>query len=75
MGLKFVGLHAHSNSSIGDGINRADEHYKFVLENAGEDSMALCLSDHGTGAEWGYILQAKNSFKKKGLNPFSVISS
>lgn len=72
---KYFGLHSHSNSSLGDGLNRAEEHFKFVLENAGEDSGGLCLSDHGNGSEWGYILQAKNAFKKKGIKfkaPFAV---
>lgn len=72
MSLKFVGLHAHSHFSIGDAIGTPEEHFNFVIKNAGEDSMGLALSDHGNSNGFGYILDAKNKFKKKGI-PFKPI--
>lgn len=72
MSLKFVGLHAHTNGSLGDAIGRAEDHFNFVLENAGEDSMALAVSDHGLATEYGYVYAAKQKFKKKGV-PFKPI--
>lgn len=72
MSLKFVGLHAHSHFSIGDAVGTPEEHYDFVIKNAGEDSFSLALSDHGNANGFGYILDAQNKFKKKGI-PFKPI--
>lgn len=64
--MKFVGLHAHS-LSIGDSIGYPIDHFKFVVENAESESGALAITDHGTAISYGYILQAYNEFKKKGI--------
>ena len=66
--IKFVGLHAHS-LSMGDSIGYPEDHFKFVLENGGD---GLAITDHGTAIAWGYLQQARNSFKKKGI-PFKAI--
>jgi DNA polymerase III alpha subunit len=60
----FINLHSHTNSSIGDGFSHADEHFAFALENG---MNAMAITDHGNMSELGYIYQAKNSFKKKGI--------
>lgn len=64
--MKFVGLHAHA-LSIGDSIGYPIDHFKFVVENAGNDT-ALAITDHGTAISFGYMLQAYNELKKKGIN-------
>lgn len=62
--MTFVNLHSHTNSSIGDGFSHADEHFSFALENG---MNAMAITDHGNMSELGYIYQAKNAFKKKGI--------
>lgn len=69
--IKFVGLHAHS-LSIGDSIGYPEDHFKFVIENAGEDSMGLAITDHGSAISYGYMIQAHNNLKKKNI-PFKPI--
>lgn len=64
--MKFVGLHAHS-LSIGDSIGFPIDHFKFVVENAAEEAGALAITDHGTAIAYGYMLQAYNELKKKGI--------
>lgn len=66
--MKFVSLHNHDSFSIGDGFNYPEEHYKFVVENAESDSMALATTNHGNINSLGYMLQAQNNLKKKGIN-------
>lgn len=61
--IKFVGLHAHS-LSMGDSIGYPEDHFNYVLENGGD---ALAITDHGTAIGFGYMFQAKNNFKKKGI--------
>jgi DNA polymerase III alpha subunit len=66
--IKFVGLHAHS-LSLGDSIGYPKEHFDFVLSNGGD---GLAITDHGTAIGWGYLQQAKQAYKKKGI-PFKGI--
>lgn len=70
--MKFVNLHAHTCCSIGDAISKPEEHFDFVIKNAGEDSMSMAVSDHGNASSFGYILQAKEKYKKKNI-PFKPI--
>lgn len=70
--MKFVNLHAHSNASLGDAINLPEEHFNFVIENAGDDSMAMALSDHGNCNGFVYAHLAKQKLRKKGI-PFKAI--
>lgn len=72
MSLKFAGLHAHSAWSISDAIGQPSEHYDFVLKNAGEDSMALAMTDHGNASGFGYIASEQKKLKQKGI-PFKPI--
>jgi len=69
--MKFVGLHAHS-LSVGDSIGYPEDHFKFVVENAGDESMALAITDHGTAISYGYMIQAYQNLKKKGV-PFKPL--
>lgn len=66
--MKFVGLHAHTCASIGDGLNYPEDHFKFVVENAESESMALAITDHGNMNAMSYMLQAQSNLKKKGIN-------
>src|SRR5687768_10443807 len=65
--MKFVNLHAHSTFSIGDATGFPKEHFDFVIKNAGEDSMAMALSDHGNANGFGYIAAAQKEYKNKGI--------
>ncbi len=67
--MKFVGLHAHTTFSTGDGIGYPKDHFEFVLEN-GMDSLAI--TDHGSCNSFGYMQQAAKDYKKKGI-PFKPI--
>lgn len=62
---KFVGLHAHSVLSIGDGLGRPKEHIDFAIEN-GMD--ALALTDHGNMDGLADQLFAWEALKKNGSN-------
>jgi DNA polymerase-3 subunit alpha len=73
--MKFVGLHGHDTLSIGDGFNYPEEHFKFVVENAGEESMAMAITNHGNLNSLGYVLQAQASLKKKGINFHAIIGN
>lgn len=64
MTIKFTGLHGHTDSSIGDGIGKPEDHFDYVLKNGG-DSMAV--SDHGNCGSFGYIFQAAEKYRKKGI--------
>src|SRR3990167_20289 len=66
--MKFVGLHGHTQASIGDGLSYPEDHFKFVVENADDESMALTISDHGNMNAMGYMLQAASNLKKKGID-------
>ena len=67
--MKFVGLHAHTTFSIGDGIGYPADHFKFAIEN-GMDSLAI--TDHGNANSYGYMVQTLQSLKKKDI-PFKPI--
>lgn len=66
---KFVGLHAHSNSSIGDGMGLPKEHMDFALEN-GMD--ALALTDHGNLNGFSHQYLHQKQLKKNGT-PFKAL--
>lgn len=73
--MKFVGLHAHDGNSVGDGFNFPEDHYKFVVENAESDSMALATTNHGNINSLGYMFQARESLKKKGINFRTIVGN
>lgn len=66
---KFVGLHAHSVLSIGDGLGKPKEHIAFAIEN-GMD--ALALTDHGNMDGMAEQLLTWETLKKKGV-PFKAL--
>ena len=70
--MKFVSLHNHDGFSIGDGFNYPEDNYKFVVENAESDSMGLATTNHGNINSLGYMIQAQNALKKKGID-FKII--
>lgn len=61
---RFVGLHAHSNMSIGDAIGLPQEHIEFALNN-GMDG--LCLTDHGNQNGLSHQQIKAEELKKKGI--------
>lgn len=67
--IKFVGLHAHSGFSIGDGLSLPKKHFDFALSN-GADAMAI--TDHGNLNAASYMIDAQKEYEKKGI-PFKVI--
>jgi len=62
---RFIGLHAHSTYSVGDGIGRPEEHIDFARKN-GMD--ALALTDHGNmnGFSSQYLYAEK--LQKQGID-------
>jgi len=55
--IPFVGLHAHSNSSVFDGLGYPQEHMDYAFENGSD---ALALTDHGNMNNFAYqIMHAK----------------
>lgn len=73
--MKFVSLHNHTTFSIGDGFSYPEDHFNFVVQNAGNESMALAITDHGNVNALGYIIQAQNSLKKKGIDFHAIIGN
>ncbi len=67
MSLKFVNLHGHDGWSPFDGLGAPEDNAKQCLENAGEDSMAFAITNHGTMNSIGYAVAAAKKYKPKGL--------
>ena len=61
--VKFVGLHAHSNASIFDGLGYPGEHMDFAFET-GQD--ALALTDHGNMNNLAYQVTHAKKMQKDG---------
>ena len=61
----FVGLHAHSTFSIGDGIGLPQDHIDFAIEN-GMD--ALALTDHGNMNGFSHQYLYYKKLKSKGVD-------
>lgn len=62
---KFVGLHAHSTLSIGDGIGFPQEHIDYARENGAD---ALALTDHGNMNGFSHQYFHSEKLKKQGIN-------
>lgn len=60
----FVGLHSHSNMSLGDAIGKPADHIDFALSN-GMDSLAL--TDHGNMNGYSFQQVHSDKLKKKGI--------
>ncbi len=67
MPLKFVNLHNHTSHSIYDSIGEPKDFSEFCLKNAGEDSGALAITDHGNMNAVGEIIQTQLEYDKKGI--------
>lgn len=63
MSLKFVGLHAHTCFSVGDGFEYPQKHFDAAIA---KEMSALAITDHGVATSFGYVLQAKKGYDKKG---------
>jgi DNA polymerase-3 subunit alpha len=72
MSLKFVNLHGHDGFSLYDGYGDPEEHFNACLENAGEDSMGMAITNHGTMNSIGYFAALQKKIKNKGV-PFKFI--
>jgi len=68
MSLKFVNLHGHTQMSIFDAIGKVEQHADWMIQNAGEDSGALAITDHGNMNSIGSI--ASNQKKYEGQVKF-----
>ena len=73
--MKFVNLHSHDSMSIGDGLNYPEDHYNFIVENAKEESMGLATTNHGNINSLGYMLQARDKLKKKGIDFKTIVGN
>lgn len=60
---KFVGIHAHSIYSLGDGFSRPKEHIEFALEN---NLDGHCLTEHGHANNFAELVFLQDELKKKG---------
>lgn len=60
---RFVGLHAHSGASVGDGLGAPSKHMDFVLEN---QMNALALTEHGQMNSFAPAWKYAESLKKDG---------
>jgi DNA polymerase-3 subunit alpha len=65
MSLKFVSLHNHTNFSLYDGFGGVNDYADWMLENAGEDSGAFAITDHGSLNAAGYIAAAQKKYGDK----------
>lgn len=66
---KFVGLHSHSASSIGDAIGYPNEHIDWVFGNGGD---GLAITDHGNMNSYSSQFLHTKKLKDKGINFRSV---
>lgn len=62
--LKFVGLHAHSGFSIGDGCGSPKSIVDFVHEN---EMDGIALTEHGVMTSASHLLDAQKECDKKGI--------
>lgn len=66
MAIKFSNLHGHSGMSIYDAIGTPEKYAEWMLKNAGEDSGAFAITDHGNMNAVGQIVTAQKQYMKKG---------
>jgi len=67
MSLKFVSLHNHDGQSIYDAIGSPADYADWVIENAGEDSGAFAITNHGNMNSVGSIAAIQEKYNKKGV--------
>jgi DNA polymerase-3 subunit alpha len=61
--VKFVNLHGHTGHSLYDAIGSPEDHAQWMLKNAGEDSSALAITEHGNMSSAGSIVAAQKKMK------------
>jgi len=66
MSLKFVNLHGHDGHSVYDAIGSPEDYIEWMLKNAGEDSGALAITNHGNMNSIGSMVAAQKKYSKKG---------
>lgn len=66
MALKFVNLHGHDGQSVYDAIGSPTDYAEWMLKNAGEDSGALAITNHGNMNSIGAMVAAQKKYDKKG---------
>jgi DNA polymerase-3 subunit alpha len=66
LSLKFVSLHNHDGQSLYDAIGAPEDYADWMLKNAGEDSSALAITNHGNMNSIGSIVVAQEKYKKAG---------
>lgn len=64
MSLKFVNLHGHTGMSLYDALGSPEDHADWMLKNAGEDSGALAITEHGNMNSIGQIITAQKKYRK-----------
>jgi DNA polymerase III alpha subunit len=69
--LKFVNLHGHDGFSLYDGYGSPETHYEACIENAGDTSMGMAITNHGTCNSIGYIAALQKKIKNKGISAIS----
>lgn len=72
MSLKFVNLHGHTGASVYDALGMPKDYAEWMLKNAGEDSGAFAITDHGSMNNIGYQIAAQKQYDKKGT-PVNMI--
>lgn len=63
--MKFVNLHGHDGHSVYDAIGSPADYAEWMLKNAGDDSGALAITNHGNMNSIGYIAAAQKKYKDK----------
>ncbi len=67
--LKFVGLHAHTGFSIGDGLGHPKQVTDFVLKN---EMDGIAITEHGVMTSASYLLDAQKEYDKRGIKFKSI---
>lgn len=66
MALKFFSLHNHTNGSVYDALGSPKDYAEWMLQNAGEDSGGLAITNHGNLNDCSYQAAAQQHYDKTG---------
>lgn len=66
MALRFVNLHGHTSASVYDALGTPKDYAEWMIKNAGEDSGAFAITNHGNMNDIGYQVAAQKDYDKKG---------
>lgn len=70
--LKFVNLHGHTGQSVYDAIGSPEDYAEWMLQNAGENSAAFAVTEHGNMNSIGSIVATQKKYDKSGA-PVKII--